>query len=72
MANQFGFKKVHGTELCTLREYIELYRKISATVFVTFLDASKAFGRLHYWLLFKKLIKHRVTKICKMCICCHL
>ena len=28
-ANQFGFKKAHGTELCiyTLREYIELYRK---------------------------------------------
>ena len=27
------------------------------TVFVTFLDASKAFGRLNYWLLFDKLVK---------------
>ena len=61
-ANQFGFKKAHGTELCiyTLREYIELYRKRLTTVFVTFLDASKAFDRLDHWLLFKKLIERKV------------
>ena len=55
-ANQFGFKKAHGTELCiyTLREYIELYRKRSTTVFVTFLDASKAFDRLDHWLYYLK------------------
>ena len=49
-ANPFGFKKAHGTELCiyNLREYIELYRKRSTTVFVTFLDASKAFDRLDH------------------------
>ena len=37
-ANQFRFKKAHGTELCiyTLREYIELYKKRSTTVFVKF------------------------------------
>ena len=60
--NQFGFKKAHGTELCiyTLREYVELYRKRSTTVFVTFLEASKLFDRLDYWLLIKKLIKRRV------------
>ena len=53
-ADQFGFKKAHRTELCiyTLREYIELHRKRSTTVFVTFLDASKAFDRLDHWLLF--------------------
>ena len=53
--NQFGFKKAHGTELSilyTLREYIELYRTRSTTVFVTILHASKAFDRLHHWLLF--------------------
>ena len=44
----------------TLREYIELYRKRSTTVFVTFLDASKAFDRLDHWLLFKKIIKRKV------------
>ena len=61
-ANQFRFKKGHGTELCiyTLREYIELYRKILTTVFVTYLDASKAFDRLDHWLLYKKLIKRKV------------
>ena len=32
----------------------------STTVFVTFLDASKAFDRLDHWLLFKKLIKRKV------------
>ena len=60
--NQFGFKKAHGTELCiyTLREYIELYRKRSTTVFAKFLDAGKAFNRLDHWLLFKKLIKRKV------------
>ena len=46
--------------LYTLREYIELYRKRSSTVFVTFLDASKAFDRLDHWLLFQKLIKRKV------------
>ena len=61
-ANQIGFKKVHVTELCiyTLKEYIELYRKRSTTVFVIFLDASKAFDRLECWLLFKKLINRKV------------
>ena len=43
-----------------LREYIELYRKRSNTVFVTFLDASKAFDRLDHWLLFEKLIYRKV------------
>ena len=49
-------------ELCiyTLRDYIELYRKRSTTVFVTFLDASEAFNRLDHWLLFKNLIERKV------------
>ena len=39
---QFGFKSCHSTDLCiyTLKEY-------STTVYVTFLDASKAFDRLN-------------------------
>ena len=57
--NQFGFKSSHSTDLCiyTLKEYIEYYKNRGTTVFVTFLDASKAFDRLNYWLLFDKLVK---------------
>ena len=39
------------------KEYIESYKNRGTTVFVTFLDASKAFDRLNYWLLFDKLAK---------------
>ena len=44
-----------------MKEYIELYRKRSTTVFVTFLDASKAFDRLDHWQLFEKLINRKVS-----------
>ena len=55
--NQFGFKPKHSTELCiyTLKEFIDYYKQRSTTVFVTFLDASKAFDKINYWLLFQKL-----------------
>ena len=55
--NQFGFKSKHSTELCiyTQKEFIDYYKQRSTTVFVTFLDASKAFDKINYWLLFKKI-----------------
>ena len=55
--NQFGFK-AHGTEfcICSLLEFIDYYKNKNTTVFVTFLDASKAFDRVNYWMLFSKLI----------------
>ena len=59
--NQFGFKSGHSTDFCiyTLKEFIEYYKQRNTTIFVTFLDASKAFDRIDHWLLFKKLIyKH--------------
>ena len=57
--NLFGFKASHGTDMCiyTLKEFIDYYKCRGTTVYVTFLDASKAFDRLNYWLLFDKLIK---------------
>ena len=60
-ANQFGFKSFY-TDLCiyTLKDYIECYKNKGITVYVTFLDASKAFDRLNYWLLFDKLVKKHV------------
>ena len=56
--NQFGFKSRHGTEYCiyTLQEYIEFYKRRNTTVFVSFLDASKAFDQIDYSRLFTKLI----------------
>ena len=44
----------------TLKEYIEYYKNRGTTVYVKFLDVSKAFDRLNYWLLFDKLIKKHV------------
>ena len=43
-----------STEFCiyTLQEYIEFYKRLNTTVFVTFLDASKAFDRIDHWRLF--------------------
>ena len=60
--NQFGFKAQHSTEFCiySLLEFIDYYKKRNTTVFVTFLDASKAFDRVNYWMLFSKLIDKNV------------
>ena len=60
--NQFGFKSLHSTDLCiyTLKEFIEYYKTRGTTVYVTFLDASKAFDRIDHWLLFNKMFKKGV------------
>ena len=61
-SNQFGFKKGHSTDLCTyaLKEYIEYYKNRNTSVFVTMLDASKAFDRVNIWLLFQKFLSRNV------------
>ena len=61
--NQFGFKLSHSTDLCiyTLKEFIDYYKSRGTTVYVTFLDASKSFDQIDYWLLFNKMIKKGVT-----------
>ena len=55
---QFGFKANHSTDLCiyTLKEVIDFYKSQSTSIYVCFMDASKAFDRVNHWLLFKKLI----------------
>ncbi len=60
--NQFGFKSSHSTDLCVyaLTEFIEYFKSRSSSVFVAFLDASKAFDKLNHWILFKKLIDRHV------------
>ncbi len=55
--NQFGFKNKHGTDLCiyALNEIVHRYRSRNSTVFMCFLDASKAFDRINHGKLFGKL-----------------
>ena len=60
--NQFGFKSLHSNDLCiyTLKEFIEYYKTRRTTMYVTFLDASKAFDPIDHWLLFNKMFKKGV------------
>ena len=70
--NQFDFKSGHNTDFCiyTLKEFIEYYKQRNTTIFVTFLDASKAFERIDHWLLFKRLIdKHIPLFIIRLLVC---
>ena len=55
--NQFGFKKGHSTDMCiyVLKEFIKFYRSRNTSVFVTFLDTSKAYDKIDHWQLFNKL-----------------
>ena len=57
--NQSGFKRKHGTDQCiyVLKEIIDLYRKLNGSVFVCFLDASKAFDRVNHTTLFKQFVQ---------------
>ena len=60
--NQFGFKSGHSTDLCiyALSEPIEYFKSRSTSVYVAFLDASKAFDKISQWTLFGKLIDRNV------------
>ena len=60
--NQFGFKSGHSTDLCiyALSEFIEYFKSRSTSVYVAFLDASKAFNKISHWILFRKLIDRKV------------
>ena len=60
--NQFGFKKQHGTDTCiyVMKEIINRYQRLGSSVYLSFLDASKAFDRINHDTLFKKLVNRNV------------
>lgn len=63
--NQFGFKRKHGTDLCifALKEIVSKYTSQNSSVFLCFIDASKAFDRINHEKLFVKLIDRGVPKV---------
>ena len=69
--NQFGFKSGHSTDLCiyALTEFIEYFKSRSTSVYVAFLDASKAFDKISHWTLFRKLIDRDVPLYLVIILC---
>ena len=62
--NQFGFKRKHGTDLCiyALKEIVSRYTSLNSSVFLCFIDASKAFDRICHETMFMKLLARGVPK----------
>lgn len=63
--NQFGFKKNVSTNMCTfvLKETISYYKMNKNAVYCLFLDASKAFDRVNFVKLFKKICDRGICPI---------
>lgn len=61
--HQFGFKPGHSTTLCAnvLKSVIRYYTNRGSHVFASFIDFSKAFDSVNYWLLFSKLLSDGVN-----------
>ena len=62
---QFGFKPELSTTLCTamVLETVSHFNNNGSDVYGLFLDASKAFDRINYHMLFRKLIKKKLPGI---------
>ena len=63
--NQFSYKANSSTDMAvfTLKAVIDHYITSSSPVYLCFLDASKAFDRVNYWCLFKKLYNRNVPVV---------
>ena len=65
---QFGFKKEHSSATCTytLKQVVDYYRRNDSHVFPSFIDFSKGFDLVDYWLLFSELLDSKPTAKCFM------
>jgi len=63
---QFGLKKGFSTGTCTyvFKQTFQYYRQRGSHVFCCFIDFSKAFDNVNYWMLFCKLIDCNNSNIC--------
>ena len=64
-ACQFAFKKNHSTSMCTyvLKEIVHSYLCNGSRVYACFLDATKAFDRVSFDLLFSVLVERNVSPL---------
>jgi len=62
---QFGFKKKHSTIMCSfvLKEALKYYNSNRGTVYCVMLDASKAFDRVQYCKLSRKLLSRQMPAV---------
>jgi hypothetical protein len=62
---QFGFKRKRSTAMCTMvvKEVTSYYMNHDSSVFCTFLDASKAFDKVHYCKLFSLLLARNIPAL---------
>ena len=62
---QFGLKKGSSTTACTfvVQEVVSLYNSRGSNVYCTLLDASKAFDRLDFCVLFRKLLCRNICSL---------
>jgi len=68
--NQFGFKKGHSTDMAifVFKNVIEYYVSNSSPVYISFVDASKAFDRVNHCILFAKLQERKIPRVIVMLI----
>jgi hypothetical protein len=62
---QFGFKAKCSTNMCSLvlKECIAYYTSNNSSVYCTMLDATKAFDRVEYCKLFRKLMSRKIPAV---------